>query len=78
MKKQKSIDLLMLAMDACAVARGEAQWTQGYRTKMLSNGNYSASDEASLYRKEQEQWRTVERFEKKFRRLALRILREHR
>lgn len=57
---------LRAAVDRACIARGEAQWTNGYRTGAL---RYIASDEDNrLYRKEMEQFercgtaeKTVER-----------------
>jgi hypothetical protein len=73
--KQKPIDRLMAAMDACAIARGEAQWTLGYRTRFeaLAHDKLEAD---RLCAKNLRQWQDVERVERKFRRLALRLLRE--
>jgi hypothetical protein len=66
----RPIDRLMAAMDRCAVARGEAQWTNGYRTGTLKGG-----EQDRLWPKEQAQFREVESAEKNFRRLAMRLLR---
>lgn len=71
MKKPTPIERLMNAMDACAVARGEAQWTHGYRTGRPDK-------EAELYAKQMAQWTTVEKAEARFRRVALAVLREAR
>jgi hypothetical protein len=71
-KKLKPIERLMVAMDRCALARGEAQWTNGYRAAA------AGTEEARLYPREQAQWAVVEQEERKFRRLALRLLREAR
>jgi hypothetical protein len=61
--------------DACAIARGEAQWTLGYRTRFeaLAHDKLEAD---RLCAKNLRQWQDVERVERKFRRLALRLLRE--
>lgn len=73
--KAKPIDVLMREMDACAIARGEAQWTNGYR---VAKGALidSQPEGARLYAKERDQWGTVEHAEKRFRRIALRVLAE--
>lgn len=75
-KKQKPIDALMDAMDRCAMARGEATWTNGYRT--ASGKLIAMSEDARLNDKEARQWEYVDSVEKGFRRLALRLLREAR
>jgi len=74
-KKAKPIDRLVMAMDACAVARGEAQFTHGYRARFAATSTDEA-EERRLYAKEQAQWADAERVEKRFRRLALAVLRE--
>lgn len=63
---------LMAAMDRCAVAQGEANWTNGYRAAKGS------PEEARLYAKEVRQWGRVTIEQRNFRRLALRLLREAR
>ena len=68
--KPKPIDRLLAAMDRCAVARGEAQWTHGYRA---AKGEPTASE---LWAKEQAQWKRVDETERAFRRVAVRLLRE--
>lgn len=73
-KKPTPVERLMAAMDRCALARGEAQWTNGYRT--AKGGRHP--DEARLYEKEQRQWQAVGHSEQAFRRLASRLLREAR
>jgi hypothetical protein len=67
----------MGAMDECAIARGEAQWTNGYRAAM--GGTHAATPEDErLYEKEQAAWKVVGQREAAFRRLAQRIIREAR
>lgn len=73
--KQKPIDRLMAAMDRCAIARGEAMWTNGYRNAIA---NYDGAQWARWHDREKQQWKNVERDEAAFRRLALRLLREAR
>lgn len=68
-KQPTPIARLMAAMDRCAIARGEAQWTNGYRAAK------GGAEEARLHPKEQRQWQNVERTEAAFRRLAARLLR---
>lgn len=68
-KHPTPVALLMAAMDRCAIARGEAQWTNGYRT------GKGGAEEARLYPKEQLQWKEVGRQEAAFWRLAARLLR---
>lgn len=70
--KQKPIDRLMAAMDRCAIARGEALWTNGYRASA------ARSEADRMHAKEMEQWKAVGLAEEAFRRLALRLLREAR
>jgi hypothetical protein len=74
-RKQKHptrVERLMAAMDRCAIARGEAQWTNGYRAAK------GGAEEARLHPKEQLQWEEVGRQEAAFRRLAARLLRSAR
>lgn len=79
MKRRKPIERLMAAMDRCALARGEVQWTHGYRT---AKGAHKAlllaasPEDRELYLKEQRQWKEVDRAEKAYKRLALQILNE--
>jgi hypothetical protein len=63
---------LVAAMTLCAVARGEAQWTNGYRA---AGGS---AEEKRLYAKEVGQWKAVDRTDAAFRRLAARLLRAER
>ena len=72
MSKAKPIDRLMAAMDDCARARAEANWTNGYRASKQGD----PTEESRLYEKEQQQWAACERVEKRFRRVAMRLLRE--
>lgn len=69
--KVTDIDRLMAAMDRCALARGEALWTNGYRT-----GTTKPGEEERLFAKEQAQHRASELAERNFRKLALRLLRK--
>jgi hypothetical protein len=70
-KKPAPIQQLVAAMDRCAVSRGEAQWTNGYRAA-------NKADEHRLWSKEQAQWWEVGRADDAFRRLAARLLRAER
>lgn len=70
--KAKPIDRLMEAMDECARARGEPNYTMGYRAAK------GEPEESLLYDKEKRQWQYCDLVEKRFRRKALRILREAR
>jgi hypothetical protein len=74
-KQKPPIERLVAAMDLCAGARGEAQWTNGYRTGAVGVGSLESE---RLYAKEQRQWAYVDVADKKFRRLAARLLREAR
>lgn len=75
-KRLTVIERLMAAMDACAIARGEAQWTNGYRAAAFAGAIDNTPEGERLYQKEQAQWREVGRRERAFRRLAQRLLRE--
>lgn len=70
-RQKKPIDRLMMAVDVYALARAEASWTQGYR----SREPYGAEHDR-LYAKEQAQWDICHRSEKIVRKLALKLLRE--
>ncbi len=75
-RTQKPIDRLMMAMDRCALTRGEANWTNGYRAlREKSEILRDDSEGRRLYAKELMQWAENARAEKAFRRLALRVLR---
>lgn len=77
-KKLTPIERLMVAMDACACARGEAQWTNGYRAAKGNEGRVLTPEQARLWDKEQRQWRYVGSVENTFRRIVQRLLREAR
>lgn len=66
---------LVQAMDRCAVARGEAQWTNGYRAAYEARLNTSSIESDRLYAKEMQQWKAVTKAEKAFTRLAQRVIR---
>lgn len=72
-QRARALAKLMAAMDRCAIARGEAQWMNGYRAKAGVN-----SEDSRLYAKEQAQWREVDLADAAFRRLAIRVLRSGR
>lgn len=75
--KPKPIDRLMEAMDRCAIARGEAQWTHGYRTAVFASRPSVGESEADrLWERERRQFAYCGRAERAFRRLAMRLLRE--
>lgn len=65
----------MAAMGRCVLARGEANWTNGYRAAMALR---DPAEESRLYAKEQLQWKRVGDAEKAFKRLAQRLLRAER
>jgi hypothetical protein len=65
----------MREMDACAIARGEAQWTNGYRAAKGALID-TTPEGARLYAKEMDQWNTVSHVERRFYRLALKALRD--
>ena len=71
-RKPSDLDRLIAAMDRCAVARGEAQWTNGYRTAARP------AEQDRLHPKEIQQWKAVEQAEKNFRKLASSLLRRAR
>lgn len=75
-KQQKPIDRLMMAMDDCAIARGNACWTQGYRARREHHESADDAEAVRLRAKETSQWVRVDQVEKSFRRLALKLLRE--
>jgi len=70
--RRQQIDRLIKSMDRCAVARGEAQWTNGYRAAK------GKPEEANLYAKEVRQWDRVRDAEANFRRVAQNVLRQAR
>lgn len=77
---------LMAAMDRCALARGEAQWVNGYRAHYegcltLQSGREAVERDAETHRlrvKENQQWARVTLAEAAFKRLAQRIPRKAR
>lgn len=71
-RKATPLERLMAAMDRCAIARGEAQYTSGYR----SASGVEVQDR--MWARQQAQWKVVDDAEAKFRRLAQRLLREAR
>jgi hypothetical protein len=71
-KQASPLKQLVAAMDRCAVARGEAQWTNGYRAAK------GGAEELRLHDKEMGQWLRVDRADAAFRRLAARLLRAER
>lgn len=73
-KKTKPIDALMEAMTLCGVARADANWTNGYRAALEPRLSKVEADR--LYAKEIRQYAHVEIVEARFRRLALRLLRD--
>ena len=56
-KKLTPIQRLMAAMDECAIARGEANWTNGYRTGRGGSAEH-------LYDKERAQWQKCDEVER--------------
>lgn len=78
--KLTSIERLMLAMDRCALARAQAQWTNGYRAARdgADPAFREGSEGARMWAEEQAQWKAVDRVERQFRRTAARLLREAR
>ena len=75
-KKRRAamVERLMRKAYECAVACGEAQWTNGYRAS--AEKYLSSSESKSLWEKEQAQWIEVDRLDAQFRRLAVRLIRE--
>ncbi len=59
---RKARERLRQAVDVTCIARGEAQWTHGYR---VGSGK---GDDPTLYDKEQAQWAACDRVEKKLER----------
>ena len=72
-EKVSPVARLVAAMDRCAVARSNASWTQGYRSREKNK-----VEEARLYAKELVLWRTVTNADLAFTRLAQRVIREAR
>lgn len=70
-EKLTLVQRLMAGMDSCALARGRANWTNGYRTG-------KPSEEENLYPREREEWKRCDVEEERFRRLCQRVLREAR
>ena len=70
-KKLTPVQRLMAGMIECALAHGEAQWTNGYRS-----GNSIA--ESKLLLKEQAQWGRSAMVEAQFKKLCQCVLREAR
>lgn len=70
-------DRIIAAADKCAVARGEAMWTDGYRARYEA-GAHDPAEAQRLYEKSLAQWREVARLDKQLRRIVLRALREAR
>lgn len=66
------IQRLVAAMDRCAIARAEAQWTNGYRTGIARS---NPREEARLHSKEMLQWKAVDKADAAFQRLAQTVLR---
>lgn len=77
-KKPTPIERLVAAMERCARNKGEAQWTNGYRTAYSQDAKRHAAEETRLYNKEMAQWTLVAEAQAAFRLLALRLLREAR
>lgn len=71
-RKLSPVARLVLAMDHCAIARGEAQWLNGYRSKA------DLAEQDRLHPKEMKWWCEVEKRERRFARLAQRLLQEAR
>ena len=71
-KRLTPVRRLELAMDRCALARSEVNWTNGYRAAK----GYTEPEDARLFEKEMAQWKNVERADAAFCRLAQRVLRE--
>lgn len=78
-EKLTPIEKLMQYMDACARARGEASFTQGYRA-LYENGSldtaHNDAEAKRLYEKEQNQWKYCAVVEARFRRYAQHLLRK--
>lgn len=73
-RKDMLLERILAAADRMAVARGEAQWTNGYRAATHVN----PVEEKRLYDKEQAQWKYVGRVEGRARKAFLSVLREAR
>lgn len=70
---------LLDAADRMAVARGEAQWTNGYRAaKETFQVGTGTVEHERLYEKEQAQWEIVGRVEGRARRVFMAVLRDAR
>jgi hypothetical protein len=77
-EKLTPVQKLMQYMDACARARAEASYTQGYRSLYETRPMNEQPDAARLYQKEQEQWKYCGVVEARFRTGAQRLLHEAR
>lgn len=76
-KKRSPVEKLMQYMDACAHARAQAEWTNGYRTGRMAQVQ-SVGDDAEddrLYRREVRQSEYCGVVEERFRRYAAHVLR---
>ena len=49
---QKTRERLRVAIDRACMARGELQWTHGYRTAFSARRDYDPVEERQLYQKE--------------------------
>lgn len=75
------VERLVMAMDRCALTRGEAQWTNGYRARFeadIKRMSLTGADNAEaerLYEKQQRQWAENAKAEKRFKRIAQEVVR---
>lgn len=69
------VDRLVAAMEASAYIRAEANWTNGYRCAAQKQLREALPEEQRLYAKEMDQWQRSDRADKRFRRVALKVLR---
>lgn len=73
-EKLKPIDRLVAAMDRVTFSQGAAEWTNGYRA---GKGTSVQTEEGNrLFEKEMAQWKAAGHDTDRFRRLALKLLRE--
>jgi len=81
MADKRPLELLMEAMNLAAVARGEAQWTNGYRAayeawaSKNAHGTKAKAEIERLHEKEVHQWKHVEDCEFRFKRIAVSVMR---
>lgn len=81
MKNFRHTKRLVLAMSRCALAYGEAQWTNGYRAAyeawargLTVRGAKVEAEQKRLHEKEMKQWERVADVDAEFERIAREVL----